>query len=107
MRKDGGKPQRFPAGDALFDPEQKRSEPVTWVYTGSQKHWQAAQFAADVAGTLVGFVHDPNSVIESSLGLGIGAYGAINGNAALLPPIGTEVDVVVSVVKTEKAPGTP
>ena len=107
VRKDGGKPQRFPAGDALFDPEQKRSEPVTWVYTGSQKHWQAAQFAADVAGTLVGFVHDPNSVIESSLGLGIGAYGAINGNAALLPPIGTEVDVVVSVVKTEKAPGTP
>ncbi|NJD31200.1 MAG: hypothetical protein FIB04_04875 [Gammaproteobacteria bacterium] len=96
-RKDEGKAVTVTAADALFDAGQKVPEPVEWVYMGSQKYWQDNRFAADVTGTLVGFVHDPNSVIEATSGLGIGAYGSVNGNAQLLPPIGSEVELSISV----------
>jgi hypothetical protein len=96
-RKDGDRNTSVPAADVLFDSGQKAPEPVEWVYTGSQKHWQDDRFAADVTGTLIGFVHDPNTIIESALGLGIGAYGSVNGNTALLPPAGADVDLVITV----------
>ena len=50
-----------------------------------------------MTGTLIGFVHDPNTIIESAMGLGIGAYGSVNGNTALLPPAGADVDLVITV----------
>ena len=31
------------------------------------------------------------------MGLGIGAYGSVNGNTALLPPAGADVDLVITV----------
>ena len=96
-RKDGDRKISVPAADVLFDSGQKAPEPVEWVYTGSQKHWQDDRFAADVTGTLIGFVHDPNTIIESAMGLGIGAYGSVNGNTALLPPAGADVDLVITV----------
>ena len=96
-RKDGDRTISVAAGDVLFDTGQKAPEPVEWVYTGSQKHWQDERFAADVTGTLIGFVHDPNTIIESAVGLGIGAYGSVNGNTALLPPAGADVDLVITV----------
>ncbi len=103
-RKDDGKTMTVTAADALFDEGQKVPEPVEWVYMGSQKYWQDNRFAADVTGTLIGFVHDPNSVIEATSGLGIGAYGSVNGNARLLPPVGSEVELSISVPEagTEK-----
>ncbi len=85
------------AAEALLDSGAKDLEQVVWVYVGSQKHWQDARFAADVTGTLIGFVHDPNTIIESVMGLGIGAYGSVNGNSQLLPPVGTEVELTISV----------
>jgi len=96
-RKDGGREATMNAGDVLFDTDAKAGEPVEWVYVGSQKHWQDGRFAADVTGTLIGFVHDPNTIIESALGLGIGAYGSVNGNAELLPPVGSDVELAVTV----------
>jgi hypothetical protein len=96
-RKDGNRTTSVAAGEVLFDTGQKAPEPVEWVYTGSQKHWQDDRFAADVTGTLIGFVHDPNTIIESAMGLGIGAYGSVNGNTALLPPVGADVDLVITV----------
>lgn len=96
-RKDGGREATMNAGDVLFDTDAKAGEPVEWVYVGSQKHWQDGRFAADVTGTLIGFVHDPNTIVESALGLGIGAYGSVNGNADLLPPVGSEVELAVTV----------
>jgi hypothetical protein len=95
--KDGGRTVNASASEALFAVGEKSPQPVEWVYTGSQKHWQDDRFAADVTGTLIGFVHDPNTIIESAAGLGIGAYGSIQGNAAVLPPIGSEVEVIVTV----------
>jgi len=97
-RKDGGRTTSVPAADVLFDGGQKAPEPVEWVYTGSLTHDQDGnRFGADVTGTLIGFVHDPNTIIESTVGLGVGAYGSVNGNAALLPPTGADVDLVITV----------
>lgn len=96
-RKDAGRAATMSAGDVLFDSGAKSPEPVEWIYVGSQKYWQDDRFAADVTGTLIGFVHDPNTIIESALGLGIGAYGSVNGSAERLPPVGSEVELVVSV----------
>jgi hypothetical protein len=96
-RKDGGKAVTMSAADALFDAGQKSPEPVEWVYIGSQKNWQDDRYAADVTGTLIGFVHDPNTVIDSTMGLGIGAYGSVNGNADRLPAVGSEVELTVAV----------
>ena len=83
--------------EVLFDSGPKSPEPVEWVYVGSRKRSQDEQFAADVTGTLIGFVHDPNTIIESAMGLGIGAYGSVNGNADLLPPVGYEVELSITV----------
>jgi hypothetical protein len=96
-RKDGDRAATMNAGEVLFDTDAKPGEPVEWVYVGSQKHWQDGRFAADVTGTLIGFVHDPNTIVESALGLGIGAYGSVNGDAERLPPVGSDVELAVSV----------
>ncbi len=56
---------------------------------------------ADVSGTLVGFVHDANSIIETVVGLGIGAYGSVRGNP-LLPPVGSPVELLVEVPPAQK-----
>ncbi len=57
-----------------------------WVYTGSMfSPPPDKQFMASLTGTLIGFVHDPNSIIEHRMGLGIGAYGAITLDPAYAP----------------------
>jgi hypothetical protein len=47
----------------------------------------------------VGFVHDPNSVVEHAIGLGIGAYGSVAGNKALVPPKDTPIELTITVSK--------
>jgi hypothetical protein len=67
-----------------------------WVYTGSYNDaGESSPYMAQVLGTLIGFVHDPASVIEHRVGLGIGAYGSIGGNVELLPPVGTELTLTI------------
>ena len=56
---------------------------------------------ADRTGTLIGFIHDPASIIEVIDGLGIGAYGSIQGNPAL-PPVGSAVELVVTAAPAAK-----
>lgn len=85
------------ADQALLSDQQLHDiPPAVWVYLGSFINPPDGRFGADTAGTLIGFVHDPNSLIEHRLGLGIGAYGSIRGNAANLPPIGSPVEVIVT-----------
>ena len=67
-----------------------------WVYTGSTSF--NGQYLAHISGTLIGFVHDPSSVIEHARGLGIGNYGLIGGNVSLLPPEGTDIRLVVKLL---------
>ena len=66
-----------------------------WVYTGSYFS-QDGRYMADVAGTLVGFVHDPESIIQHRTGLGLGNYGAVTYNPDVLPQPGTPVLLDVS-----------
>jgi len=102
---DGGKRREVSAAEALLDPKDPtKPESVEWVYMGSLMNPADGLFAADVTGTLIGFVHDVNSIIESVYGLGIGAYGSVSGNPAKLPPEGAPVELIVRVPR--EAPPT-
>lgn len=105
---DGGKRRELSAAEALLDPKgDVRPESVEWVYTGSLSMPPDGQFAADITGTLIGFVHDGNSIIETVLGLGIGAYGSVSGNAALLPPVGSSIELIVQLPRDKAKPANP
>ena len=58
-----------------------------------------SRFRAQTSGTMIGFVHDPYSIIEHRAGAGIGDYGLITGNNKLLPPEGSEVLLSVSLAE--------
>ncbi len=61
-----------------------------WVYTGSS-FYPNGDYLAEGVGTLVGFVHDPESIIQHRRGLGLGDYGAVVLNAEVVPPGQTPV----------------
>ncbi len=80
------------AGEDVFEDD-------SWVYLGSETSNDGQQFMAEVGGTLIGFVHDPYSVIGHVNGAGIGAYGLITGNEKVLPPKDSAITLTVAVVK--------
>jgi hypothetical protein len=65
-----------------------------WVYTGSVFSQQGV-YMATMAGTLIGVVHDPESIIQHQKGMGLGEYGAIAIDPDFMPPAGTRVTVSV------------
>lgn len=70
-----------------------------WVYIGSQyAPGRPDIYMAEEVGTLIGFVHDPASIIEHSAGVGIGAYGSIGGNGELLDDEGMELALKIKVI---------
>jgi len=97
----GGECQRMPAERVLYD--QSKKEPVSggrWIYTGSS-FTPYGQYAADLGAVLVGFVHDPATIIEYSVGAGIGRYGQIVMN----PNLGIAADTAITMtVKAASAP---
>lgn len=80
------------AGEDVFDDD-------SWVYIGSALGDNGKQFMAEVGGTLIGFVHDPYSIIDHRNGGGIGAYGLITGNEKALPEEGSAVTLSVKVIE--------
>jgi hypothetical protein len=105
---DGRKRREVSAAEALLDAKADvRPESVEWVYMGSLMNPTDGQFAADITGTRGGFVHDANSIIESVKGLGIGAYGSVSGNAAVLPPEGSPIELIVEVPRDGSRPAKP
>ncbi len=99
---EGGKRRLVPAADALLNPEAGvKPESVEWVYTGCPASEVVGHFAADDTGTLIGFVHDANTIIESSAPIGLGAYGSVRGHA-MLPPGGTAIELVVAAINIAK-----
>jgi hypothetical protein len=99
---EGATRRRLSAADALTNPQTGvRAASIDWVYVGSPVSKEGGPFAADVTGILVGFVHDPNSVIESISAVGIGAYGSVQGNTAL-PPVGSAIELIVEVPPVKK-----
>ena len=80
------------SGEETFDDD-------SWIYIGSSTVDDGQIFMADMTGTLIGFVHDPASVIEHINGGGIGAYGLLTGDESVLPPEGTAISLSVSLVR--------
>jgi hypothetical protein len=83
------------AGEETFDDD-------SWVYIGSASSHDGKQFLAEVGGTLIGFVHDPYSVIDHVNGGGIGAYGLLTGDESVLPAAGSAITLSVSVAQKER-----
>lgn len=65
-----------------------------WIYTGSVFTRQG-EYLAHLDGTLVGFAHDPASIIEHRAGLGLNDYGAVGADPRVAPPKGTRVIMTV------------
>jgi hypothetical protein len=82
--------------DAGIDPRA-----VEWVYAGAPAPEIQGRFPADVTGTLVGFKPDENNVIESAVGIGIGAYGSVRGHS-MLPPTGSPIEIIVQAAATAR-----
>lgn len=93
--KQDGQSMEMPVARLLSD-ESELIEASVWVYIGSS--FDGDTYRADQVGTLIGFVHDPASVIEHQKGLGIGAYGAVQANPAVAPAIGTPITLTISVI---------
>jgi hypothetical protein len=92
---------RKPAG-ALMSRDGAPVDADDWVYTGgATMEGDPPVYLSESLGTLVGFVHDPASIIEHREGLGIGAYGSLQGNPESSPPKGSAVRLVVRVKARE------
>ncbi len=99
---EGSRLRQLPVAEALLNPDAGvKPESVEWVYIGSPASEGRDRFAADDTGTLIGFVHDANSIIESVSGIGIGAYGSVRGNS-IMPPVGSPIELVVQAAAATK-----
>jgi hypothetical protein len=65
-----------------------------WVYTGSRV-LPDGRYLAAVNSTLIGFVHEPATVIEHRSGL-LGQFDRVTVNRDVAPPVGTRVTVHVA-----------
>jgi hypothetical protein len=97
----GGQRQQVPA-EALLTSGGVSAEAAPWVYTGS-RYVGDGIFLAAQDGTLVGFVHDPASIIEHKTGLGLGNFGAI-AVSAIVPDVGTPIELTVSAKGASSSP---
>ena len=93
---DEGETRSVPAETAMTVGDEEFSD-SSWVYIGSLTSENGQEFMAERGGTLIGFVHDPYSVIEHKTGGGIGAYGLLTGNETLLPAEGSAIRLTVGV----------
>jgi len=73
-----------------------------WVYTGSTFLPNGGYLADIAGGTLVGFVHDPASIIEHGLGFGPQSYGGLKLNQALIPTVDTPLKAIFKYVGDTK-----
>ncbi len=91
----GGECQRMPAERLMYDREKKEAvSGGKWIYTGSS-FTPDNRYLADIGAVLIGFVHDPATVIEYSVGAGLGRYGQIITNPTLGLTPGTVIKITV------------
>ena len=95
---DGASRREVAAAQALLnDDAGVAADKIEWVYIGAPASDQAGRFTTEETGTLIGFIHDSNSVIESATPIGIGAYGSVRGHA-MLPPKGSPIELIVQAL---------
>lgn len=91
----GGECARMPAERLMYDKQKKETvSGGKWIYTGSSL-LPDGRYLADVGAVLIGFVHDPATIIEYSAGAGLGNYGSIVVNPTLGLPEGTAITLTV------------
>jgi len=95
---DGGV-KRVDAAELLVAGEKKLA-PSSWVYTGST-FTPSGEYLAHLDGTLIGFVHDPASVIEHRVGF-IGNFGSVEVDKALAPAVDTQITLIVERKETSR-----
>jgi hypothetical protein len=87
------------AEELLYDQRTKAVPKLgEWVYTGSVV-LSDGRYLAEVDGCLIGFVHDPDTIIENSTGGGLSAYGAIQLNPNLKLSADTAVKLTIKALK--------
>lgn len=87
----------YPASETLVEGG-KVVKDNKWAFTGSGFN-RDGKFMSAIDGTLIGFVHDPSSIIEHIRGLGVGNYGMVGGNSNTIPKVGSAVWLEVEKVK--------
>lgn len=94
---------RIPAERLMYDDHTKRSlSGGTWIYTGST-FLPDGRYFAQIDGSLIGFVHDPASIIEYAAGAGLDRYGSIILNPNLGLTGGTAIKLTVKAVTPPRA----
>jgi hypothetical protein len=102
--KNGETNRRINIGELLYDLKTKKVPQLgEWVYTGSTM-LEDGRFLAEMAGVIIGFVHDPASLIENSTGSGIGDYGSIRLNPQINLAPNTEVKLTVKALQKQAKP---
>jgi len=88
--------------DLLYDETAQRVPKMgEWAYTGSTI-LPDGRFLAEMDGVLIGFVHDPASLIENITGSGINAYGTIKINPNLNLAPDTKLKLTVKALPKQK-----
>jgi hypothetical protein len=93
-----GECQRFPAERLMYDKEKKQElNGGSWIYTGSS-FIQDGPYWAELDGVIIGFVHDPASIIEYTGAGALGRFGSIVTNPGIGLKDGTVVLLTVKAV---------
>lgn len=95
-----GQRREVPAHE-IFEGSGSAQANKVWVYTGSKAVGQ--KFLAAQDGTLIGFSHDPASLIEHREGIGLGDYGSVRIKPGALPPVGNPVELEVRWISRSEA----
>jgi hypothetical protein len=96
--------QPFPAERFMYDQAAKSAlSNGIWVYTGSS-FLPDGRYHAQVDGSIIGFVHDPASIIEYAAGAGLNRYGSIILNPNLGLSAGTAIVLKVKALKASQVP---
>jgi hypothetical protein len=92
----------IPVQEIIHDMDTGKIFPADkWVYTGSI-FLDDGQYLADLAGALIGFVHDPASILESHFSGKFPPYGTymVNTNHSL--SVGTEIRMIIRPIETKE-----
>jgi hypothetical protein len=99
---DGDKNRTVDAADLLVAGEPaQRIESRDWVYTGSVM-LSEERYLADLSGTLIGFAHRGEEIIEHKLGIGVGKYGSVTVNPDITLPVGTAIELIIRRTGNDK-----
>jgi hypothetical protein len=103
--REGTETRKVRPEELLYDLKTKAAPKLgAWVYTGSTV-LPNGKFRAEMDGVLIGFVHDPSSIIENSTGGGLNAYGSIRLNPNLKFAPFAQVKLTIKAIPKSKDAG--